>query len=404
MSEPLLPSLRLSIVTAIVLTELCSAPLHIFAQPTDATPAPTAVNKPTNDADRLFELATELIASNQYQAATDHLLRLAKDFPQSGNIPEALFLAGGLLEEQLDQPTAAMDAYRQIAEDFPDSRVALASSRRLAALNILSGDSPRDHKHLSQFLAIRRQVLDIGDERALNLAEKLLAEAPGWHSAAQVQLWMAGVYLRNGKDKRAEQLYHLALKSSDSAVVFEATLAAAALARNRGDFTQAAILVEQLDTADSPGRREAQREARLANQTLQRRQRLSWVAGISLIAVVLLLASFIWRGREHTGGLGKALWPPPGETIYLLPILAAFTLAASTGHNGIAKAVGMIATAGLLISWLSGAAIRSGEGRGCRLLCAMASGAAIIAIFYLAVLRNNLIDLIVSTVRFGPDV
>jgi ABC-type dipeptide/oligopeptide/nickel transport system permease component len=67
--------------------------------------------------------------------------------------------------------------------------------------------------------------------------------------------------------------------------------------------------------------------------------------------------------------------------------------------------VAIIAGAGVVIAWLHGVAIRLHRKR--RLLVAahaLAAVVGVIAACYIAVHRTRLLDMIVSTVRFGPDV
>ena len=401
-----------TIVTVVATLAPTLAPTRVHGQsnaPAEPASAPAEIAAGTEtqrvDAERLFEASADDIANGNFEGAVKRLLSVATNFPKSRTAPEALFLAGELFEEQLDRPSEAADAYRRVTVDYPDSRVAVASSRRLASLATLIGNDPQDNERLGQFLAIRRTSLEIGDKRALVLAEELLASAPDWAGADQVRVWMAGVAMRLGDRVRAETLYRSVLGSSDEQLVFEVTLAAAELALERNDFAEARKLTTSIEVDGNAGRGEARREMLLAVDAAQFRLKVARAALVILILVPLLFLVLLgWTTRSFRG-VAKTLWPPPIETIFLFPILVVFAIASTTGHHGIAEAVFFVGTIGWATSWLSGVTLRSAPATWRRRLgCALGSALAVGSAFYLALHRNDLIDLIITTVRFGPDV
>ena len=86
-------------------------------------------------------------------------------------------------------------------------------------------------------------------------------------------------------------------------------------------------------------------------------------------------------------------------------MLTLFVLASFTGHLGIAEAVVFVSVIGFLLSWIAGATLRALP-RSWPIAITIALGAfiSVACTFYIALLRGGLIDLIISTVRFGPDV
>ena len=82
--------------------------------------------------------------------------------------------------------------------------------------------------------------------------------------------------------------------------------------------------------------------------------------------------------------------------------------AALTAHTSIAPAVSLICAGGLALSWLSGATLVEARRlqRSSRLRTALhlAAGAlAALALAYLAVTGTGLLDLLIATVRLGPE-
>jgi len=91
----------------------------------------------------------------------------------------------------------------------------------------------------------------------------------------------------------------------------------------------------------------------------------------------------------------------------MAPIAAILIASAFTAHYAIAPAVIIICLGGLAITWLSGAGLRAAGARHRRLRSlahAVCAVLAITALCYIAIHQNRLIDLIIETVRFGPDV
>ena len=357
---------------------------------------------PSLDAEQLFEQATDAVGEGELEAAAE-LLERASKVGEGRIAAEALFLLGELYEEQLDNPGRARAVYQRIITKHPQQGVAVAARRRLATLETLLGEDDGDR--LGRFLAIRRRETDSQPSESLAAAEALLTEDPEWISTAHVRLWMAGVALRDGQKSRAEALYREALSSSDPDVVFEARLAASELARDRGAFAEALEIAKGIDPGGLAGRLQARTDAVAAIERAQVRSGWADIAMVVVFAVPLLLLSLVaWR-RRSLRAFGRALWPPPTETIYLIPVLGVFLAASYTGHMGIAAAVLVVSIAGVLASWVAGAALRVLP-RSWLASIGVALGAVltVTSAFYIALVRGGLVDLIISTVRLGPDV
>jgi hypothetical protein len=99
---------------------------------------------------------------------------------------------------------------------------------------------------------------------------------------------------------------------------------------------------------------------------------------------------------------------PPIEAAFLAPVAAVLIGVAFTAHRLIAPAVATIAIGGVGLAWLSGATLEqlraTGRPRRLRAIAhILACLAAVAALAYVAITRDNLLDALVETVRFGPD-
>jgi len=78
--------------------------------------------------------------------------------------------------------------------------------------------------------------------------------------------------------------------------------------------------------------------------------------------------------------------------------------ASFTAHRAIGPAVARISVAGLALAWISGAALELRPGRMRALLHVVACVLGVLAVAYIALTHDGLIDMLIETVRFGPDV
>ena len=79
-----------------------------------------------------------------------------------------------------------------------------------------------------------------------------------------------------------------------------------------------------------------------------------------------------------------------------------------TAHRLIAPAVTALAGFGLVLAWLSGATLdllrtRHRDVRRRSVLHACVALAGIAALFYIVLMRDNLLDLVIETMQFGPE-
>ena len=133
----------------------------------------------------------------------------------------------------------------------------------------------------------------------------------------------------------------------------------------------------------------------------RRRDRFVVISWLALAAVFLGLAgSLAWAARKAK----RLSLRPPIEVIYMAPVAAVLVAASFTAHRAIGPAVAWISGVGIVLAWLSGAALELRGGRVRSVLHVLACVIGVACAGYLALTHDGLIDLLVETVRFGPDV
>ncbi len=135
--------------------------------------------------------------------------------------------------------------------------------------------------------------------------------------------------------------------------------------------------------------------------------RLDLVAAIALALVVLALVGSLLEAAAR-GGWRRPRLTPPVELWFAAPIALVLAGVAATAHRLIAPAVVRISLVGLGVAWISGAglALLRARGRATRLRSiahVAACTLAIAAVAYLSLVHEGLLDLLVETVRFGPE-
>ncbi|MCX5746452.1 MAG: hypothetical protein NT062_28580, partial [Proteobacteria bacterium] len=131
-----------------------------------------------------------------------------------------------------------------------------------------------------------------------------------------------------------------------------------------------------------------------------RRQAQGYVAAWIAVAAIgaFLAGSLVLAAR-------RARQRPrlPTELLFLAPVAAVLVGVSFTAHRLIAPAVLTISAGGLVLAALSGAILDLARSRGRIALHAVLSTIAIVALVYIALMRDNLFDMLLETIRFGPE-
>jgi tetratricopeptide (TPR) repeat protein len=360
------------------------------------------------DADQLWTDATEKMAQAQEREAVLLLKQLHRDHPQAALADDALFLAATLLEEKLGDPAQAKSLYQQLTKEFPDSRSALASQRRLESLERALGSDDAGAVPLAAFQDILYRYPHRDQEESLQRARALLKEHPTWSEAYRVRLWIAESSRRLGDLQSAGPLFEEVMKNpAPQPAHLQATLGAADVEILLGHWKGAEALLDALDAREglTPSEVQAVQELRARMAQGRERARLLTLSQILLASMFLLLLVLT---RVHAGSrkaFFEALRSPPVEILYLLPFALLFTFMAATGHQEVGPAVAIISGGGLIVTWVTALALRSAQPltRARALLCGSAATLATISLCYLALHREQLLDLLQTTLEFGPE-
>ncbi|HUH06137.1 MAG TPA: tetratricopeptide repeat protein, partial [Kofleriaceae bacterium] len=334
------------------------------------------------------------------------------ELPGDARADDALFAAAQLYEERLGDPARAAELYQRLVRDFGDSRVSLAAAKRLELLRPALGPGDRGADALA---AMNRILHDPELDLAIAIAdmEALIQANPDWTGLPDAVLWLGHALRRNEQPELALARYHeVATRWPASEQAFEALLIAIEVAAHIGQFELAERDLETLHAMaaahpdDDPGRR---RSLDAARTTIDREQTRAHLYRAAVLMLALVLIGLVVSLRTGTGSwrrAGRALARPPGEVLYMAPVAAVLVASALTGHEDVAPAVTLILIGGVAVTWLSGAGLAAAPagGRLRPLLHVLASAAGVLAIAYIALHRTRLLDLIVSTVRFGPEV
>ncbi len=357
-----------------------------------------------------FELATELMAADDHEAAAEALVSLADDLPDSRFADDALFTAAQLCEERIGDPVRALALYERLAAEYPNSRSSLAASRRAEALRRDLGADGGGAAALAAFNEIKREYPNRPPAESVAAMEQLVADNPDWIGTRRALLWLARAYDRAGDEKAAAGAFRrIAEAYPGSHEAFQSHLGLGDLAVRAGHFDQAEAHYRAIEVGDDPGRARAKEHALARLDTERVRADTYTMSFVAVGLISLLLVGSLRHGARSWGAAGAAVRSVPSEVIYFAPVAVVLLGAAFTGHEQIAPATAIILVGGGCLTWLSGAglaATRAVRGRveTWRALGHAAGVAvAVLAVVYIALHRTRLVDFIVETVKFGPE-
>jgi tetratricopeptide (TPR) repeat protein len=333
--------------------------------------------------------------------------------------PIAVYEAARAADERLAQPVRALALYERVLRERGDVAVAVKAEKRAVILRAEIGEA-----HQAEATAFAKLVAEA--DRAPDVAARADAlAAAAWPGAPATLLWLAEWLRRHGRFDEAQARYaQVIARWPDSREAVIARRGQAGTAIDARDWDRAEALASALPIAD-----EADRLTRAdllhAAKVGRLRARLHVAAWIVLVlAFAGLAASLAHAARRALPGTSSALpgtssalpgasrarrsiahaLRPPIEVIYGAPVAAVLVVASFTAHRAIGPAVTRISLVGLALAWLSGAALELRPGRLRAVLHVIACVAGVLAVAYIALTHDGLIDMLIETVRFGPDV
>lgn len=325
--------------------------------------------------------------------------------PGDPELADALFAAARACEDTLVDPPRALALYERILRDHPDAGVSIAARRRADALRNRVGGHSEFAREAADFAHLVADADTLPATEVLARGEALAT--PDWSGAPEVALWLAEWQRRRGQIREARARYAaIAARWPTTTHAVIALRGGAGTAIDLHDWDGAEALASRLPAEETADRvlRDEILETAARGRLRGRLLLLAWVV-VALVVAGLgaSLAEAILRG-----GRTRPVLRPPIEVIFMMPVAVVLGGVALTTHQLIAPAVIVLSLGGLILTWLSGATLDTLRARnrptrrrafGHAALCFLAIG----ALLYIVLMRDNLLDMVIETVRFGPE-
>ena len=345
-----------------------------------------------------FAAATALEAKGQFAAAAAALERLGHEQPNDSFAPDALFEAAVVSEERLADPPRARRLYDEVATRYPSSRLSRRARTRadFLARSLSTGEEP-----LREYDAILAGAASSSRAGSRARMEALLSKWPDFALADRALYWLGQRYSDERRwDEAMARFAELERRFPASEWALRAKKARADILLSRGHpFGARAIYRGLIATSDTVAR-SAGHEG-MADS-------VRWIArAIGVVVCILYLVAFAWlqvRAVVPRARLRKL----PLELVYYAPVALLFVVAALTENRAIGLATTGIAVGGAALVWITSLAFaarldRAPMSRAARLGRVVAVALAVGALVFLAVQATGLTDVVVETVRSGPE-
>ncbi|MCS6915057.1 MAG: tetratricopeptide repeat protein [Myxococcales bacterium] len=347
-------------------------------------------------AQQRFDAALQLLRAGQAREAAQALVELGHEHPEDDVAPEALFEAAQLYEEQLGDPEAALRLYAELLERHPDSRLTRRAQGRVAALRagLRTGAGP--------YLELQDILRRLREPDAIERLQRLLRQHPEFALADQARYVLGSALEQAGRLDEAETvLRELLVQRPTGEWAPRAEQLLGQMALRRGDYRRARAHFAALAGYGGPIWIAASEQGLQQTARLRLRMWLGTAAAIYLGAVALGL---LLRARRE-------VLRPPWELWYYLPVGLFLVMVAALGGGGpILRAVLRLVLGGAVLVWLGGAAARRAGPTGplWRRAVDLIAGVVVrslagLALGYLAVHHSGLLDLVLDTLRDGPE-
>lgn len=311
--------------------------------------------------------------------ALDGAVAAIERAPTTRELADVLFAAGRACEDRLLDPGRALRLYERIVRELPDSSVAIAAGRRIEMLHDVRG-----HEAEAQALALLMASADRWPQPAVVATGRMLGD--------RAKAWLADWLCRKQHYAAAQALFTDARNAAGCAIEAHDYALAKRLASTLPDNDANAAIKRDLLTAAARG------------QTRVRLYDLSWI--VLVIACVALLASLVEAMTR--GGFRAPSLRPPVEVMFLAPLALVVAAITFVTQRTIWPAVFRITIVGLAVTWLSGLALdllrtRNRSVRLRAVVHVLACALGVLAMGYISVMRDGLIEMFVETLRFGPE-
>lgn len=363
--------------------------------------SPALADTPPEDglvlADRLG--ATARVDVERAVAAIE---RAPRDTPY---LDEAMREAARACEDVLADPARALALYDRILAEFPSGSASRVARVRAKLLRDRVGAG---NTHAREAAALAQLVTSADDSSAADVIQRAEAlMAIDWPGAPDTAMFLAEWLQRTGRLDEAERRYAaIVTRWPDTQQALAARRGGASVAIMAHNWDRAEQLARALPAIDEADR--VLREELL--QRVERGRRLDFwyrVSWILLIGCTLaLIASLLEAGLRF--GWKRPRLRPPVEVLFLLPIGAVLVGTALTTHRAIAPAVIVLTLGGIAFAWISGITLELMRAHrrplGLRAVINVTlCFAATCGLVFIVLTHGDLLDMMIETVRFGPD-
>jgi TolA-binding protein len=345
-----------------------------------------------------FAAATALEARGDYASAATALERLGHTLPADSFAADALFEAAVVAEERLSDPTRAHRLYEAVSAKYPTSRLSRRARSRADFLgqSLATGEGP-----LREYDAIVASAGAHANADARARMERLLAAHADFALADRALYWLGQAYLDAHDESRANDSFVACeTRFATSEFAPRCKKARADLLLGHGHPFTARALYRQLAASPDPLARSSGAEGLADSQLwLMRTLGVAVTAMYLVIFFALLLRTIRPLDRLRT---------LPTELLYYGPVALLFVVAALTENRLIGMATAILAVGGGVIVWLSALAFaarleRGAMARGERWRRALGLVVAVVSLMFLAVQVTGLTDVVVETLKWGPE-
>ncbi|HEY2745336.1 MAG TPA: tetratricopeptide repeat protein [Polyangia bacterium] len=352
----------------------------------------------TSTTQQRFAAATMQEAHGQFAEAAAALETLGHDSPADSFAADALFEAALVSEERLADPTRARRLYAEVAAKYPSSRLARRAKMRadFLARSLSTGEAPlREYDDVLANAAARPRA----ESRAR--MEALLQKWPDFALADRALYWLGQRLAEEHRlDEAIARFAECERRFPSSEWALRSKKSRADILLSRGHpFVARAVYRELLASSDALAR-SAGKEG-LADS-------VTWlVRGVFIVACILYLLAFAWLQLRVVSPRAR-LAVVPIELLYYLPVAVLFVAAALTENRAIGIATSAIAVGGAIVVWLTSVGLKARLDRGPMSPLARAGRIAaitlaVVALMFLAVQATGLTDVVVETLRTGPE-
>jgi tetratricopeptide (TPR) repeat protein len=370
--------------------------------------AGVAAAQPDPD-ERDFHAAEAQAAAGDHAAAIAAFEALVTRAPDGPWADDALAEAMRTAEDAGDL-AAARRLGEQLLAAYPSSRLARRVRAHLDAMARDVGIGDRWLAVAAERDAILRAAAgkrDPSDE--VHRMEALVLAQREFPAAGDAAMWIGDTWRRLGRLEAARRWYAQAQGlARDDLARWRARKAEADVLAAATDFDAAAAIYRSLR---GQGDRIADRALDVAEDELAvavaRHRRLRW-AYLALAVIAIGAIATLRRDAGSWRAAGRVLVRPPAEAIFLLPAAGILVAISQAGNRLVADAVLVMAIGGLAITWISGVVLDAARRRGPvgRLRIAghvAAIVVAVLALVYLSLMQQRLLDMLVETWKHGHD-